>query len=305
MARHLRKICVTALVIIMNASPSQARQRAPKPPPTHKDVRYGPHERNVLDFWQARTKTPAPQVVYIHGGGFRNGSKASLKANDLTELLDAGISVAALHYRLIQQKRLPAAHHDCARALRFLRSKAKAWNLDKQRVGAFGGSAGAQLSMWLAFHDEMADPKSSDPIATESTRLTCVATIGGQTTMDFKLWQKWIPGYDKPHRDPYEMLDAGNEDELRKVVEEISALSLISKDDPPIHMYYRMAPDDPVPSDPAEARSWQVHHVVFGEKLKEKMDRLGIEADLRYPGAKPIYTSIPRFFEAKLQQDKR
>src|SRR5437879_1416694 len=53
------------------ASPAAAR-----PKPTFADVKYGPHERNVLDFWKADTKEPAPVVVAIHGGGFMAGDKS-------------------------------------------------------------------------------------------------------------------------------------------------------------------------------------------------------------------------------------
>ncbi len=133
--------------------------------PTRADVSYGPHERNVLDFWQAEASAPAPLVIYIHGGGFRGGDKSSLNAATREQLLEAGISVAALHYRLIGDAPLPAAHHDCRRALQFLRSQAEAWNIDPTRIGAFGGSAGAQLCMYLGFHDDMADPDSEDPLA--------------------------------------------------------------------------------------------------------------------------------------------
>ena len=274
-------------------------QKGAKPAPTHGNVAYGPHERNVLDLWLADSATPTPLVAYIHGGGFRGGSKNSLNSRTLRELLEAGISVAAIEYRLISHKRLPGAHFDCRRALQFLRSKAEEWNIDKKRVGAFGGSAGAQLCMWLAFHDEMADPKSSDPLERESTRLACVATNGGQTTMDFDWWQKWIPGYEAPHRDPLEAFDVDSEAELRKIVAEVSALSIITADDPPIHMSYGMAPDAPVPTDPKRARGWKVHHVTFGVKLKEKMDELGVEADLKYPGGSSTYTSVPHFFKVK------
>ncbi|MBN2128741.1 MAG: hypothetical protein JW741_04565, partial [Sedimentisphaerales bacterium] len=64
--------------------------------PTMADVRYGPHERNALDFYQARSDKPAPLALYIHGGGFRGGSKRSLNQRTLQELLAAGISVAAI-----------------------------------------------------------------------------------------------------------------------------------------------------------------------------------------------------------------
>ena len=286
-----------ALSVFAPVALGQARG---KPAPTHADVAYGAHEQNVLDVWLADSVAPTPLIAYIHGGGFRGGSKKSLNGRTLRELLDAGISVAAIEYRFISHKRLPAAHYDCRRALQFLRSKADTWNFDKKRFGAFGGSAGAQLSMWLAFHDEMARPDSEDAVERESTRLACVATNGGQTTMDFDWWQKWIPGYDAPHRDPHEAFDVKGEEELREIVAEVSALSLISADDPPIHMSYGMSPDDPVPTDPERARGWKVHHVMFGVKLKEKMDALGVETDLKYPGSRSTYTSVAHFFKVKL-----
>ena len=294
-------LVVALSILLLLAAPVCLAQQRAKPAPTHKDVAYGPHERNVIDIWLADSPTPTPLVLYIHGGGFRGGRKESLAANALQQLLSAGISVAAVEYRVISDAKLPAAHHDSRRALQFLRAKAKEWNFDKTRVGAFGGSAGAQICMWLAFHDEMADPKSTDPIERESTRLTCVATNGGQTTMHFDWWMKHIPGYDKPHRDPYESFDVKNEEELRKLVAEVSALSLISADDPPIHMQYAQNPADPVPANPEKARGWKVHHVMFGVKLKEKMDELGVEANLRYPRAPAgRYESREDFFIRKL-----
>jgi len=284
-------------------SRSQARSRPQLRPPTYADVKYGPYERDKLDFYQAESDKPTPVVVYIHGGGFRGGSKNSLNAGTLQELLDAGISVAAVEYRLISDKPLPAAHHDSLRALQFVRSKASQWNIDKERVGAFGGSAGAQICMWLAFHDEMADPSSSDPVRRESSRLSCVATNGGQTTMDFDWWMRWIPGYDKPHRDRTETFGDITEEELRNVLKDISALSLVTADDPPIFMSYGMRPDAPVPDDPSRAQGWKVHHVMFGVKLKEKMDELGVEADLKYPDAQTTYQSNADFFIKTLKPD--
>jgi acetyl esterase len=294
-----RVVLAFGMAVSICASVGLAQNRG-KPSPTHENVAYDEHEQNVLDVWLADSDTPTPLVAYIHGGGFRGGSKNGINGRMVRELLGAGISVAAIEYRFISHKPLPAAHFDCRRALQFLRSKADTWNLDKTRFGAFGGSAGAQLSMWLAFHDEMAQPESSDAIERESTRLACVATNGGQTTMDFDLWQKWIPGYDAPHRDPHEAFDVDSKEELQKIVADVSALDLISADDPPIFMTYGMSPDAPVPTDPKRAQGWKVHHVMFGIKLKEKMDGLGVEADLKYPGSRSTYSSVSQFFKAKL-----
>ncbi len=271
---------------------------------THIDYSYGPHENQVFDVWLADSEEPTPLVLFIHGGGFRNGSKSNFEAQALNRLLGAGISFAAVEYRFVQHKRLPTAHEDCRRVIQLLRSKAKEWNFDVTRIGAFGGSAGAQICMWLGFHDDMADKSSDDPISRESTRLTCVATNGGQTTMDMAWWQEWIPGYSTPHRDPFETFEAETEEDIRKIVSDVSALSLISSDDPPILMSYGMGPDEPVPDDPDRARGWKIHHVIFGIKLKEVMDNLGIEADLHYPGVEStMYPSREDFFIDKLTGD--
>ncbi len=298
----MNRFAWTFVFILFITIPLSHGQKRNQPEPTHKDVSYGPHERQKLDLWLANSDHPTPVVLYIHGGGFRGGSKSSIRARSLNRFLAAGISVAAIEYRLVPEHTLPTAHQDCKRAVQFLRAHTKKWNFNKTRFGAFGGSAGAQLCMWLGFHDDMVNQNSSDPIEKESTRLTCIATSGGQTTMDFDWWKKWIPGYDKPHRDLTEVFGVKSDAEMKALVNDISALSLISRDDPPIYMSYGMTPDDPIPEDPQKAQGWKVHHVMFGIKLKEKMDELGVEANLVYPGMKTDYVSREDFFIQKLKQ---
>src|SRR5205823_1565148 len=134
----------------------------PRPAPTAVNVAYGSHERQVLDFWQAKSDRPTPLVLYIHGGGWQGGDKSSLSGPAIQRYLDAGISVAAINYRYVKQAAalkieppVKAPLEDAARALQFLRSKAAEWNLDRKRIGATGGSAGACSSLWLALHDDM------------------------------------------------------------------------------------------------------------------------------------------------------
>ncbi|MHC4438500.1 MAG: alpha/beta hydrolase [Planctomycetota bacterium] len=300
----IRNWCITTLICLCSCSGLYAQtagRKDSKIAPAMTDVKYGPHKRNVLDFYQAKADEPTPLALYIHGGGFRGGSKKSVNQRTLRELLNAGISVAAIEYRLVPDNPLPTAHHDSLRALQFIRSKAAEWNIDKKRIGAFGGSAGAQICMWLAFHNEMADTDSDDPLKRESSRLMCVVTNGGQTTMDFSWWKKWVPGYEKPHRDRTEYVGNVTDEELNKIIKDISALSLITADDPPIFMTYGMKPDDSIPADPKRAQGWKVHHVIFGIKLKEKMDQLNIEANLKYPGANVKYGSAAGFLIAKLK----
>lgn len=263
---------------------AQPQRKQPQPgslpKPTHANVAYGTHERHVLDFWRAKSERPTPLVVFIHGGGFIHGSKEGLNPRELQELLDAGISVASLNYRLLEHAPLPAAHQDATRAVQFLRSKAGEWNLDKARVGGFGASAGAQLVMYLAFHDDLADPKSSDPIARESSRLACVAPSRGQTSMASR------------PRTP-EVFGTADDAATKKIIADIAAVSLISKDDPPVFMRYSMAPDDRTKTNP-------IHHVSYGVELKKLCDKLGVECHLLYPGAKSAYLSDVQFLKAKL-----
>lgn len=277
---------------------SQTVQQAPRLPPTIADFAYGAHERQVLDFYRAESSSPTPLVLYIHGGGFTGGNKRGINQPTLRQLLEVGISVAAINYRLAGQVPLPAAHRDVQRALQTLRTKAPEWNFDKNQVGAFGGSAGAQLCMWLAYHDDFADPASNDPIARESTRLAAVAPLNGQSTMDFDWWMNNIPGYDTLHRNPAGIFGTDDRAKMSALAKKISAVSLVSSDDPPTYMRYSMAPGDPIPEGD-RARGWKVHHVRFGLLLKERLDAVGVEADLFHPGAEAEYSSVAEFFVAK------
>lgn len=302
-------------------SDTQTDQAKGRKSPTHANVKYGEHERNVLDIWLADSAKPTPLAIYIHGGGFRSGSKEKLKSNDLNGLLKAGISVAAINYRYMSVATpLPTPHHDARRALQFIRSRAKEWNIDKTRVAAFGGSAGAQICMWLAFSDEMANPESKDPIERESTRLTCVATSGGQTTNDSEFWQKKIATLLGPNTDAKTLSrplgnikdpekahlakwGAKTPDEAREISRRYSAVSIVSADDPPIFMSYGMKPTAKPPTDRGRIRGWLIHHVNLGIALKEKTDALKLEAHLKYPGAKIKYQSQVEFFVDKLLKD--
>jgi hypothetical protein len=287
-------------------------------PPTHANVKYGKDERNVFDIWLAKSDNPTPLAIYIHGGGFRAGSKEKLSNDILSQLLKAGISVASINYRYLTiDTPLPTSHHDARRALQFMRSKAEEWNIDQSRVAAFGGSAGAQICMWLAYSNDMAKPKSKDPIKRESTRLTCVATTGGQTTNKSEFWKKMITdimgskieaegfvrplgGLVDPEKVRMATWGASSLEEMNQTLSRHSALSLISEDDPPIFMSYGMDPSAKPPSDRNRLRGWIIHHVNLGIALKEKADALKLEAHLKYPGAELKYPSQIEFLIDKL-----
>ena len=121
-----------------------------KPRPDFGNIRYGPHERNVLDLWMAkphsRTDVPTPVVIFFHGGGFKSGDKSSVPSGLLARCLEAGISVASANYRLSQMAAFPAPMLDGARAIQYLRSHAQELEIDPERIAASGSSARARES---------------------------------------------------------------------------------------------------------------------------------------------------------------
>ncbi|MEW6741728.1 MAG: alpha/beta hydrolase fold domain-containing protein [Planctomycetota bacterium] len=90
---------------------------------------------------------PWPVVVWIHGGAWLGGDKSNTPALFLTE---HGFAVASINYRLSWQSIWPAQIHDCKGAVRWLRANAAAYDLDPDRFGAWGSSAGGHLTAHLA-----------------------------------------------------------------------------------------------------------------------------------------------------------
>lgn len=272
-------------------------------PPTHADVSYGPHPENVVDFWAAEGDGPRPLHVYIHGGGWRGGTKA-VKPGQMEYYLDQGISCASVEYRLTPANPLPAPVHDAARAIQFLRSKAKEWNIDPTRIALTGGSAGACTSMWLLFHDDLADPDAVDPVLRESTRVIAAGVAGGQTSIDPKQIVPWLGEKVLDHLmianavgEPNAAAALANYEKHEATYKEFSAYNHVTKDDPPLYMNY--GSDMTLPSKDA---GHGIHHPVYGVKLKEKCDELGVECHLLIPGHSetPEYPSSKEFVAKKL-----
>jgi acetyl esterase/lipase len=250
------------------------------------DVAYGTHPRQVLDFYQAKSDKPTPVVFHIHGGGWQGGDK---KMNPQA-FLDKGISVVSINYRYVKhgveekvEPPVKAPLEDAARALQFVRSKAKEWNLDKTRIGATGGSAGGCSSLWLALHDDMADPKSKDPIARESTRLYCAAVNGAQTSLDPKELREWMPNYGYGAHAfglPNFKSLIENREKVLKWIKEYSPIEHVSKDDPPIGLFYGGDKDSKRGDSPKDP----THSPILGMILIEKLKAAGVDAVLVYPG---------------------
>ena len=281
--------CIISLTLLPGTKVSAQDERT-GPKATFENVAYGDHPKQILDFWQAEGKGIAPLVIFIHGGGFTGGSHDKVPYPKLQRYLDANIHFASLEYRNLKQAYFPAPHEDVASALQFIRSRADQWRLDKSRIAATGGSAGAQLAAYLAWGDDLANPRSDNPRERESTKLIAVAINGGQSNLDTEWWVDNIPGFRREFHNHYYPKGV-SQIEIRAIVSELSIINHIDGGDPPTFMSYGMAPSSQIPNNLKQARGWIIHHVNFGLALEEKLLQSGVEAVLKYPGASPKFSS--------------
>ena len=257
---------------------AKVEARRSEPTPTLVNISYGPDASNKIDFWKAKSAAPTPLVVFIHGGGFRGGDKSAHDGSLLSACLGSGISYASINYRLSGVALYPAQMHDSARAIQFIRSKAPEWNLDPKRIACTGGSAGAGISLWLAFHDDLADPKSADPVARQSTRLACALPTSMQCTYDPREIKKIVPGdaYNvTPIKQLHGLPDTFNWDKdpidasLDARLRDCSPITHLTKDDPPVFAM----------NNKANEKDGNIHHPNFGRHLKKLMDAAGLECE--------------------------
>jgi hypothetical protein len=262
-----------------------AKPQPSLPKPDIANGKYGTFSANSFDLWKARSTKPTPLIVYIHGGGLAKGDKSGISANQLNEMLEAGLTVMAINYRLTGEAIFPQHYMDCARAIQYARYHAKELNIDPKRVAATGGSAGGMTSFWIGFHDDMADKRNADPVLRESTRLKVMAVSAAQTTLVPDVVSKYVGPLALQYQTYYSGKMFGitpEETKATKGIElfrEISPLTYLTKDDPPVWAFYSIS-DKPLTAEstPSDA----IHHPGFGVPLKEAMDRLGIECRLRH-----------------------
>jgi acetyl esterase/lipase len=112
-----------------------------------------------LDLWlPPTTPVPAPVVVFLHGGGWRLGSRhrigPAFAETAFERLVQAGIAVASIDYRLSGEARWPAQLHDAKAAVRWLRARADELGLDPELIAAWGESAGGHLAALLGLTSE-------------------------------------------------------------------------------------------------------------------------------------------------------
>lgn len=276
-------ICLTGLVlaslpIVLPA----ARAAEGNPPPSLENVSYGPHERNVLDLWQAKANRPAPLVVFIHGGGFVEGDKSGIRRRpEIRHCLDSGVSFASINYRFREHAPIQDILLDVARAVQYMRSRADQLKIDPTRIAAYGSSAGAGSSLWLAVHDELADPKSADPVLRQSSHLAAAASLDGQASYDLRDWPgivgkslyspgstDWLKLYG------FKTKADSLSPQADKVMKDCGMIGLITADDPPVAVASFLSKSE------AENRDDFVHHPKHSIAVADRCKAVGVDCRL-------------------------
>src|SRR6185295_6679368 len=152
----------TLLILLLTASVagSQVPQlRVPDGVKAHRDLVHveGGHERHKLDLYlPERASEPSPLIIWVHGGGWQNGSKDGCPPLR-SGYVRRGYAVASINYRLSGHAVFPAQIEDCKAAIRWLRAHAKEYGYDADRIGVWGASAGGHLVALLGTTSDVKD----------------------------------------------------------------------------------------------------------------------------------------------------
>ena len=155
-------------------------------------------------------------------------------------------------------------------------------------MAAFGGEEQLRVdveaggtSLWLAFHDDMADPQSPDPVLRESTRLTCAGSIAGQFSYDVLRWPE-VLGEDavrifSESTEAHSFYGLKSEEEVRgpigqKIRASCDMFGLISKDDPAVFLNASMRGGE------ITDRNQYLHHPKHSQVIYDRCRELGLVA---------------------------
>lgn len=186
-----------ALAMMSGATRLLAEEPVPKKYEVElqENVQYGTGAGEPLTLHLAKPKgvtEPCPVIVYIHGGGWRAGSKDGHR-NDITRAAENGYVSASVGYRFAPAHRFPAQIEDVKCAIRYLRAHAKELNIDPNRIGAIGFSAGAHLSMILGAMDSADGLEGNGGWADQSSKVQAVVAYFGPTNFNSPYPELTVP----------------------------------------------------------------------------------------------------------------
>jgi len=214
---------------------SSASPRLPEGFVANRDLEYAKigDKSLLLDIYTPKqSDLSRPLIVWIHGGGWQNGSKDRCPA---LRFLDQGFVIASINYRLSHEAIFPAQIEDCKAAIRWLRENAKTYHIDPERVGVWGSSAGGHLVALLGTSGDVEDLEGTADKSKHSSRVQAVCDFFGPTDllqMDAHALASAPFKHDAPDS-PEAKLIGGPIQEHKKEADRANPIKYVSADDPP------------------------------------------------------------------------
>jgi acetyl esterase/lipase len=229
-------IIASSISVFARANEASQRARGPNVPEGTRilrDLAYVPdgHARQKLDLYlpmQRENNGPLPLIVWVHGGAWLAGSKENCPA---VRFLRRGYAAASINYRLSQHAIFPAQIEDCKAAIRFIRANAEKYNIDPNRIGVWGASAGGHL---VALLGTAGDAKEFDkgPNLEFSSRVQAVCDFFGPTDLTKMSQFASTMDHDAPNS-PESQLIGGPVQENKEACRRANPITYVTKDDPP------------------------------------------------------------------------
>jgi len=188
----------------------------------------------TLDLYcPQKASSPSPVILWIHGGGWSHGRKE--QHSPAVSFLTDGYAVASIDYRLSGEAPFPAQIEDCKAAVRWLRANAAKYNLDADRIGAWGHSAGGHLSALLGTSAGVQELEGNGDNMSYSSRVQAVCDVSGPADL-LRLYYDASDGSTGKRTKATSYIDAllgGPADQNKTKAMAASPITYVSKDDPP------------------------------------------------------------------------
>ncbi len=214
----------------------KARQRpVPEGVTAHRNLEYATvgKKKLLLDLYIPKDVKSPPLLVWIHGGGWRNGNKNGCRLLNFTT---KGYAIASINYRLSHEAIFPAQIHDCKGAIRWLRANSKKYHYNSHRIGISGSSAGGHLVALLGTSSNVKELEGDvGGHLDQSSEVQAVCDLFGPT--DFLKMDEQVGGKGRMKhlapRSPESLLIGGPLLDNKEKVARANPITYVDKSDPP------------------------------------------------------------------------
>jgi acetyl esterase/lipase len=223
---------IAAIALVLLAIAPALADDQPADVEVKENVVYGKTGGEELSLHLATPKNlsaPTPAIAYIHGGGWRQGSKDG-HLNQIKQAARQGYVSISIGYRFAPAHRFPAQVEDVKCAIRWLRAHADQLHVDPQRIGAIGFSAGAHLSMMLGVMDSADGLEGDGGWPDQSSKVQAVVAYFGPTNFESIYPSRSVP--------ILEQFLGGTRQEKPEVYKQASPITYVNAGDAPMLLFH-------------------------------------------------------------------